>query len=377
MADDTLDPGLEHVIAAETRLSHIDGEAGELVVAGYPLAELAGHATFEETVFLLRNDRLPTESELDALRDDLRAHRDVPEVTRELLREAAERGNGAMDAVRMGAASASLVRETDDPERDALLAVAQFPTIVGTYWRYRQGEDPLAPREDLGHAANYLYLLTGEVPDEARVRGLETYLNTVCDHGLNASTFAARAIVSTETDVLSAVTGAVGALKGPLHGGAPGPVLDMLREVHESGDAVTWVREALSSGQRLMGFGHRVYEVRDPRAAVLSTAAERLFEDRPDADLFETARETERVAVDLLEEHKPGRQLETNVEFYTAVLLCGVGVPQELFTATFGVARVAGWTAHCLEQLANNRIVRPRSRYVGERGRTWAALEAR
>ena len=377
MTDDTLDRGLEHVVAAETRLSDIDGEAGELVIAGFPLEELAARATFEETAFLLRNDRLPTGTELDEFRATLREHRSVPGVTRELLREAAERDNDAMDALRMGAASASLARERADPERDALLATAQLPTLAATYWRYRRGEDPLDPREDLGHAANYLYMLTGEEPSEARVRGLETYLNAVCDHGLNASTFAARAIVSTETDVLSAVTGAIGALKGPLHGGAPGPVLEMLRAIRASGDPEAWVREALESGERLMGFGHRVYRVRDPRAAVLSAAAERLSEGRTDADLFETARATERVAVDLLEEHKPGRRLETNVEFYTAVLLDGVGIPRELFTATFGIARVAGWTAHCLEQLATNRIVRPRARYVGERGRTWTPVEER
>jgi citrate synthase len=377
MSDDTLDPGLEHVLAAETRLSAIDGEAGELVIAGFPLEELAAHATFEETVFLLRNDRLPTAEELEMLRADLREYRAIPDATRELLRVAAEREADPMDALRMGAASASLARDGADPERDALVAVAQFPTILGTYWRVRQGEAPLEPRDDLDHAANYLYLLTGEEPSEARVRGLETYLNTVSDHGLNASTFAARAIVSTESDVVSGVTGAVGALKGPLHGGAPGPVLDMLRDVHASGDPEAWVREALDAGDRLMGFGHRVYRVRDPRAAVLSAAAERLYERRDDVGLFETARETERVAVDLLEDHKPGRRLETNVEFYTAVLLDGVGVPRDLFTATFGVARVAGWTAHCLEQLADNRIVRPRSRYVGDRGRTWRPLDER
>jgi citrate synthase len=282
-----------------------------------------------------------------------------------------------MDALRMGAAAANLGTGEADPREDARRTVAVLPTIVATYWRYRQGEKPVAPREDLGHAANYLFMLTGEEPTDAQVRGLETYLNTVIDHGLNASTFSARTVVSTESDVVSAATAAVGTLKGPLHGGAPGPVLDMLEDVHESGDPEAYVREKLESGERLMGFGHRVYRVRDPRAAVLSTAAERFYEATGEDAFFETVEAFEDVAVDLLAEHKPDRRLETNVEFYTAALLRGVGVPRDLFTATFGVSRVGGWMAHCLEQLDDNRLVRPRSRYVGESDRTWTPVENR
>lgn len=204
------------------------------------------------------------------------------------------------------------------------------------------------------------------------VRRLETYLNTVVNHGLNASSFVARSIVSTESDLVSGVTGAVGSLKGPLHGGAPGPVLEMLRSVHESGDPEGYVRETLASGERLMGFGHRVYRTRDPRAAVLSTAAERFYTNSEDEAFFDTVREFESVAVDLLAEHKPDRPLETNVEFYTAALLYGVGVPRALFTPTFAVSRVGGWTAHCLEQLADNKMVRPMSVYTGDRDRAWS-----
>ncbi|WP_227356930.1 citrate synthase [Haladaptatus salinisoli] len=378
MDDTYVDKGLENVVAAETRLSSIDGEAGELVIGGFPLAELAANATFEETVFLLWNDRLPTADELDDLRDDLREHRAISDETRNLLREAADRGQSAMDALRMGAASATLARtDGESPERDALVAVAQLPTAAATYWRYRTGEEPLDPRSDLGHAANYLYMLTGEEPSDAATRGLETYLNTVVDHGLNASTFAARAIVSTESDVVSAVTGAVGSLKGPLHGGAPGPVLDMLFDVRDTGDPEGYVEETLDAGERLMGFGHRVYRVRDPRAEVLSAAAERFYADDGDEAFFEFAREFEETAVDVLAERRPDLTLQTNVEFYTAVLLNGIGVPRDLFTPTFGVARVGGWTAHCLEQLEDNRIVRPRARYVGETGRTWTPVENR
>jgi citrate synthase len=372
-----LHEGLEGIAVAETRLSEIDGESGELVIGGFPVDELAENASFEESVFLLFEDRLPTADELAAFRDDLSSRREIGDDVRAVLRRAAEEERPAMDALRMGAAAANLGQGAEDPEEDARRVVAVFPTIVAAYWRYRQGEEPVAPREDLGHAANYLYMLTGEEPTDAQIRGMETYLNTVVDHGLNASTFTARVVVSTRSDVVSAATGAVGTLKGPLHGGAPGPVLDMLQDVHEAGDPEGFVREKLEAGERLMGFGHRVYRVRDPRAAVLEAAAERFYEERGDADFFETVRSFEDVAVDLLAEHKPDRRLETNVEFYTATLLHGVGVPRDLFTATFGVARVGGWMAHCLEQLEDNRLVRPTSQYVGESGRTWTPVEER
>jgi citrate synthase len=375
-------PGLEGVVAAETRLSRIDGESGELVIGGFPVAELADRATFEETLSLLWNDRLPTVGELESLRDRLRANRSLSPETLATVRATAERGDPAMDAVRGAVATANIGREPgeedDALEDEAVRAVAVVPTAAAAYWRYRQGETPVEPPGDLGHAASYLYMLTGEEPTEAAVRGLETYLNTVVDHGLNASTFAARVVVSTESDMLSATAAGVGALKGPLHGGAPGPVLDMLETVHESEDPRGWVRERLAEGERLMGFGHRVYRVRDPRAAVLSTAAERFYaDDEAERAFFETATTFEDVARELLAEHRPDHRLDTNVEFYTAVLLHGIGIPRDLFAATFAVGRVGGWTAHCVEGRADTRIVRPRARYVGAEGRTWVHIEER
>jgi len=377
MGDDSLNRGLEGVRVAETRLSDIDGEAGELTIGGYPVDELARNATYEESVFLLFNDRLPSPDELDEFRADLAGQRTIGEEVRAVLQRAADEDKPAMDALRMGAAAANLGAGPEDPEADARRVIAVFPTIVATYWRYREGEEPVDPREDLRHAANYLYMLTGEDPDEPAVRGLETYLNTVVDHGLNASTFTARTVVSTESDVVSAATAAVGALKGPLHGGAPGPVLDMLRTVHERGDPEAFVREKLDAGERLMGFGHRVYRVRDPRAAVLSAAASEFYEDAGDTEFFESVKAFEDVAVDLLAEHKPDRRLDTNVEFYTAALLDGVGIPKELFTACFAVSRVGGWTAHALEQLDDNRLIRPLSTYVGDHDRSWTPVDER
>lgn len=287
-----------------------------------------------------------------------------------------------MDALRMGLAAVTLSTDLGDPsaaeaEDEALRVVAAMPTIVAAYWRFRQGTDPVSPRTELGHAANYLYMLRGEEPSQSAVRGLETYLNTVVDHGLNASTFAVRTVVSTEADLVSAATAAVGALKGPLHGGAPGPVLNMIQEAHDRGNCEEVVRARLDAGERLMGFGHRVYRARDPRADVLSAAAEQFYAGAGRENVFETARELEAVGSRLLAERKPDRRLETNVEFYTAVLLHGIGLPAELFSPTFAVSRAGGWGAHALEQKRNNRLVRPVARYDGAEGRTWTPIGER
>jgi citrate synthase len=214
-------------------------------------------------------------------------------------------------------------------------------------------------------------MLRAEAPDAEQVRGLETYLNTVVDHGMNASTFTARVITSTGSDLVSAVTGALGALKGPLHGGAPGPALDMVFEIGEASRAERVLRRKLEAGEKLMGFGHRVYKVRDPRADVLARAAERMYTRGGDMSMYRLARAVEAEALRLLEEYKPGRSLQTNVEFYTALLLHGLGFEPELFTPTFAVGRVSGWIAHALEQRRGNRIIRPQSEYIGPRGRRW------
>ena len=375
-------PGLEGVVAAETRLSHVDGGAGELIVAGFPVEEVARRATFEEVVYLLWHDALPAAGELAELREALARLRPLPQATLDLLRAAASDGTPPMDALRMAAGTASLrARDVsasgDAAYEDALTVVARFPTIVAAYQRLLDGGEPMEPEPGLGHAANYLYMLNGEVPGEGSARALETYLNTVADHGLNASTFTARVIVSTRSDLVSAVVGALGALKGPLHGGAPGPALDVVFEIGEASRAEPFLREKLGRGERLMGFGHRVYKVRDPRADVLATAADLLYATDGDEALYELALEVERTALALLAEHKPGRNLQTNVEFYTALLLHGLGLPTELFTPTFAVGRVAGWTAHCFEQLERGRLIRPQSEYVGERDREWVPIEER
>lgn len=384
--------GLAGVLLTETRLSRVDGERGELTIGGFPLEELAPNATYEETLHLLWHDRLPTAAELDELKKRMAEARALPESAEDLLRQAAEKELPPMDALRLAAGALSLA----DPEpeasgreanlRRARRLAAAFPTIIASYWRLLHDREPVAPRQDLGHAANFLHMIHGQPADEAAVRGLETYLNTVVDHGMNASTFTARVIVSTRSDMVSAIVGAVGALKGPLHGGAPGPALDTVFELREEAKesgrpmdeiAEEWARETVEAGERIMGFGHRVYKVRDPRADVLGEAAKRLFDRSGDSDLYRDARAAEAAFLKVLDELKPGRSLSTNVEFYTALVLHGVGLESAIFSSIFAMSRVGGWTAHVLEQIEEDVLIRPRARYKGDLDRAWVPIEQR
>lgn len=361
----TQQKGLEGVVAATTRLSDVDGERGELIIGGYPLAELTAHATFEEATWLLWYGRRPSATELDAFRRELAARRELPPGALGLLRECARRELDAMDALRIAAGTISMA------SREATAIVAAIPSIVAAFWRLRHGMEPVRPRADLSHAAHYLYLLQGEIPDPEQARALEIYLTTVIDHGLNASTFTCRVITSTGSDLVSAVVGAIGALKGPLHGGAPGPALEMVFEIGHASNAEAVLRRRIEAGERLMGFGHRVYKVRDPRADVLAAAAERLYSRAGDMAFYRLAGAVESTALRLLEEYKPGRRLQTNVEFYTALLMHGLGLEPAIFTPTFAIGRISGWIAHALEQQAANRLIRPSSEYVGPRDLTW------
>ena len=380
--------GLQGIVVSETKLSRVDGQAGRLTIGGYSVEHLAPRATFEEALFLLWHDRLPDPSELRALCHDLKRRREIAPEALACVTSAARQGAHPMDALRMGAAALSLseVAEVGDTREDnverALRAVASFPTVVAAYWRARLGNQPIAPDPTLGHAANYLRMLSGATPSLASVRALETYLNTVIDHGMNASTFAARVIASTRSDMLSAVVGAIGALKGPLHGGAPGPALDMVFEIRRASvasgrdvasEARAWAMRAVAQGERIMGFGHRVYQVRDPRADVLNEAAAKLFAEGADKALHEDARLVEQEILAALEKSKPGRRIQTNVEFYTALVLHGLGLETELFSPTFAIGRVGGWTAHVLEQIDEDRLIRPRAAYTGEENRAWQA----
>jgi citrate synthase len=355
---------LDGVVATSTRISHVDGEAGRLVIAGYALEDLAPHAGCEEVLHLLLRGSLPDATERDRIGRDVAAKRELPSTVRVVLGEAADRSVPPMDALRM-AVGALALGPAGNAEDDALTVVGLFPTIVGNYWRLLHGETPVAVRDDLTHGAHLLHQTFGVEPSTDATRALDTYLVTVCDHGLNASTFTARVITSTGSDLASAITGAVGALKGPLHGGAPGPALQMVFDIGTADRAEEVIRARLDRGERLMGFGHRIYRVRDPRADVLATAAERFYGTGSQRRLYELARHVEATALRLLRERKPDRRLDTNVEFYTALLLHGVGLPVELFTPTFAVGRVLGWVAHCIEQRTRGRLIRPQSVYDG------------
>ena len=364
--------GLDGVVAAQTRLSHVDGQAGELIIGGYQLKELAGRVAFEEAAHLLWRGALPSRDELAKLRREIAELRALPEETMRVVRAAAR--TPPIDALRMACATMSLdLAHPDDisPSADraaAKLLTARFPTVVAAHTRLSAGKQPIAPRADLPLSANFLYMVHGKDPDPIAARAIDTYWVTVIDHGMNASTFAARVIASTRSDMVSAVTGAIGALKGPLHGGAPGPVLDMLKDIESADRAEQWVRAELAAGRRIMGFGHRVYKVRDPRADVLSKVANELgaaaLENRK---LFDLARAAEQTILRVLEEAKPGRNLRTNVEFYTALVLQALGLEPRSFVATFACGRVAGWCAHVIEQHAEDHLIRPQSEYIGPR----------
>jgi citrate synthase len=366
------------VVAAQTALSHVDGLAGQLVIGGFALEVIAPHATFEEMAYLLWTGKLPNPLELAAFHQALASQRDLPPIVFDLLREAVAAKVNSMDALRMAAGALSLSMPSGEGEWVENVAVlGPLPSIVAAYRRIRNGDQPIGPRPDLGYAANYLYMLSGKEPHPAQTRALETYLNTVVDHGLNASTFTARVIISTGSDLVSALVGAIGALKGPLHGGAPGPALNMVFEIAEARRAEPYLRHKLAAGERLMGFGHRVYKVRDPRADVLAVAAEQLYQQAGDMKLYDLAKAVEHTALRLLEEYKPGRHLQTNVEYYTALVLHGLDLPVELFTPTFAISRAAGWIAHCREQQRQNRLIRPQSEYTGPRDQKWVPLASR
>jgi citrate synthase len=342
--------GLEGVIAADTRLSDVDGERGRLILAGHDVEELARHARFEDAAALFLGQRA------DELRAQLGAGRVAAFDRLPQLGDALAAGD-AMDALRAGVAH--LLGES------APAAIIGAVAVFAAAWaRRRAGKDPIAPDAQRSHAADYLRMASGGEPDAARVAGLDAYLVTVIDHGMNASTFTARVVASTGSDLVSAIVAAIGALKGPLHGGAPGPVLDMLEAVGRPDAAEAWLRDALARGQRIMGMGHRIYRVRDPRAAVLEGAIQRL-EAAGGSPRLALARAVERSAEKLLAEKHPERPLKANVEFYTAVLLDAVGLDRALFTVTFAAARSAGWCAHVAEQRATGRLIRPASRYVG------------
>ena len=364
--------GLEGVVAATTALSKVDGLAGRLIYHGYSIHDLARTTTFEEVAHLLWFGHLPTEHELAKLQASFAAERTIPEQVMQIIRALPARTD-PMDVLRTAVSAWGAIAVSGKATVEQAIAVtARFPLFLAAFARLRQGQEPLGARAELGYAANYLYLLSGQAPKEEHVRGLNSYLVLLADHGMNASTFTARIVASTESDIASSVVAALGALKGPLHGGAPSKVQDMLHAIGTVDNAESWLRNAVAHGDRLMGFGHRVYKTEDPRAEEL-----REMSRVADPEGFVLARRVEELALAILEEQKPGRRLYTNVEFYSAALMNSVGLAGDLFTPTFAVSRVAGWTAHILEQSRNNRLIRPEADYTGPMDTPFVSLHER
>jgi citrate synthase len=368
--------GLEGVVAATTALSKVEGNLGRLIYRGYNIHDLAGAVTFEEAAHLLWTGHLPNQTELAQLKETLAAQRELSPAVMAVLRALPPTAE-PMDVLRTAVSAYGATGEVSGTPTlaQAISLTARIPLILAAFARLRQGQEPLASRPDLGQAANYLYLMNGKVPSQAQEQALNAYLVMLADHGMNASTFTARVVASTQSDLASAVVAAIGALKGPLHGGAPSKVADMLVEIQAAGGkagAEKWLREALESGTVLMGYGHRVYKTVDPRAEELKGMAELAAPQE-----YDFAAYVEELALKLLAEYKPNRKLYTNVEYYSAVLLGSLGLPGDFFTPTFASSRVAGWTAHILEQAANNRIIRPESDYTGPESAHFTPLAER
>jgi len=376
---DEVKRGLEGVVVFESRLSYIDGDAGELGYRGYAIEDFAREASYEEVLSLLWNGEWPTRAEHDEFAARLAAERDLDPAVYDLIEALATQDENPMAALRtiVSALSASDPDADADPDdREANLAkgrriTAKFPTALAAFARLRNGFDPVEPRDDLGHAANFLYMLNGEEPDDVAAETFDTALVLHADHGLNASTFAAMVTTSTMSDLHSGVTSAIGTLAGGLHGGANQNVMRMLKEIDESdADPGDWIESAVEEGRRIPGFGHRVYNVRDPRAGILETYSERLGEASGDPRWYDYS-----VAIEEYMTEEKG--LAPNVDFYSASMYYQMGIPMDLYTPIFAMSRVGGWIAHMLEQYEDNRLIRPRAHYVGDRGREFAPLDER
>jgi citrate synthase len=364
--------GLEGVVVAETEVGDVRGLEGFYHYRQYSAVDLAKTRPLEDIWRLMFDGALPTTiAEREAFHNENRPLRALPESVARVLPEIAAAGDTfiPLDALRtavslLGAASgfkASLDVDATELRSNAMLVCAAIPTLVTALFRLRQGLDPVAPDPKLGYAANYLYMMQGKVPTDEHAAAVEKYLISTIDHGFNASTFTARVITSTGADLGAAVVGAIGALSGPLHGGAPSRALDMLDQIGTADRAEPWLRAAVERGDRLMGFGHRVYKTDDPRSLMLRDVAESLGGEK-----MELARHIEATAIEVLAELKPGRKLYTNVEFYAGIVMDSCGVPREMFTPTFASSRAIGWCAHILEQAADNRLIRPSAHYRGE-----------
>jgi len=359
--------GLEGVLVTESELSDIDGEAGRLIYRGYTIDELARQASYEETLYLLWHGALPDSNQLATFSEQMAAARSIDDGVIEIIRELAEAGEEPMAALRTITSALAAydpdadadVTDAEANDRKSRRITAKMPTALAAYNRIRNDKQPVEPREDLSHAANFLYMLNGEEPDDVLAETFDMALVLHADHGLNASTFSAMVTASTLADLHSAITSAIGTLSGSLHGGANANVMKMLKAIDDSEmDPVEWVVDALDRGERVAGFGHRVYNVKDPRAEILGEESQALGEAAGDTKWYEMS-----VAIEEYISEEKG--LAPNVDFYSASTYYKMGIPIDLFTPIFAVSRVGGWIAHVLEQWEDNRLIRPRAKYTG------------
>ena len=370
--------GLDGIVAFSTTKSSIDGKKGELIYSGYNIDVLADNATFEEVCFLLWNDRLPNKSELEDLKNKLIAQRELPKPVLDYIKSTNK--NAEPMAVVRTAVSMLSDFETDDSgdkaeqsRKHAISMTAQIPTIIAAFDRARKGEEIVSPLKEESTAFNFLYMLNGKKPGAAAEKTMDLCLILHAEHGMNASTFTARTICATESDMFSAVTGAIGALKGPLHGGANTAVMNTLLELEKEGDkadAVAFTKKKLESKEKIMGFGHRVYKTFDPRAVHLRKMSKKLSEETGHENLYQWSE-------DMLKTMKEEKDIDPNVDFFSATVYYSIGIQPDLYTCIFTMSRVSGWSAHYIEQSENNRLVRPRALYIGEKNLEWKPVDKR
>ena len=377
--DETIYPyinkGLDGVVAFSTTKSFIDGQAGELIYEGYNIDVLAENSSFEEVCFLLWNDRLPNQEELDDLTHKLQTRRGLPQVVIDYL-HAVDKESNPMSVLRT---ATSMLSQTDIHLPDdsyyekAINITAKLPTIIAAFSRIRSGQEMVMPKETGSTAFNFLYMLNGEEPGTQAEKTLDLCLILHAEHGMNASTFTCRTVAGTLSDLYSAVTGAIGALKGPLHGGANTAVMKMLMELEDQGkdaDAVAFTKDKLAKKEKIMGFGHRVYKTFDPRARHLQKMAQSLSEETGHEELY-------RWSMDMLTTMKNEKNIDPNVDFFSATVYYSMGIQPDLYTCIFTMSRISGWAGHYMEQMANNRLVRPRALYVGQKNQDYPPIESR
>ncbi len=367
--------GLEGIVAFSSTKSAIDGEKGDLIYSGYNIDTLAENSSFEEVAFLLWNDRLPTSEELEDLKKKLIAERKLPQAVINYLH------NTSKDAEPMSVlrTATSMLADFDEEAtlddfeanmRKSIRMTAKMPSIIAGFQRIRDGKEFIAPLNEGSTAYNFLYMLNGERPGESAEKTMDICLIMHAEHGMNASTFTARAICSTQSDIYSAITGAIGSLKGPLHGGANTAVMNMLLKLDKDADVEAYIRERLAERKKVMGFGHRVYRTVDPRAKHLKTMAKDLAEETDSVYLYEWSEKI----VNVMKEEKG---IDPNVDFFSATVYYSMGIKTDLFTCIFAMSRITGWTAHYIEQAANNRLIRPRQLYVGKKNLPWTPISER